>query len=209
MFAFNACDSDDEKSGSGEETNGENNNGGDDGKNGDGNGGGERAELFSDSLHNGVDVPQTTGEVWVEVDGTRFDFKDVDCRWSFVTDSADEEKHFIVSGNLENDTWGPVDFEVHRQVGDGQAYPDAYESEVARFTLEGGWEERESNQNGLLQHDRYEKDGFKWHHGNADIPAIRVLRDGSFSVKGTLGANPVDPDKDATDILIGGNCTTE
>lgn len=142
---------------------------------------GEPAELFVSTLHD-LNMPDP-GTAWIEVDGERIEFPTARCKH----EEFELGERLSASANVNDDTHGPTEISVKREVGDGVRLP--FEYELVQLTLVGGTETRTSNGIGMLQHSHYKKDGFKWLRGSGDIPAVRIVGQ-QLTAQGNLEASP-------------------
>lgn len=142
---------------------------------------GEPAELFVSTLHD-LDMPEP-GAMWIEVDDERIELAVTSCKYV----DLDRGERWEAFANVDDETHGPTQITIKREVGDGTRFP--FEYELLQLTLVGGTETREMNGISMMQHSHYKKDGFKWLRGGGEVPVLRIVGD-QMTAKGTLEAAP-------------------
>lgn len=160
----------------------------------------EPAELYVSTLHD-LDMPEP-GTAWIDVGSERIDLAAVSCKY----DDLERGERLTASANVDDETHGPTQITIKREVGDGTWLP--FEYELVQLTLVGGTETRERNAISMMQHSHYKNEGFRWLYGGGDIPVIRSVGD-QLTAKGTFNAAPFSERPLAGDFTLALNCPEE
>lgn len=161
---------------------------------------GASAALFASTLHD-LDMPEP-GVAWIEVDGERIELAVRSCR----VDEVELGGLWQAFATVDDETHGPTQITIEREVGDGTHL--ALEYEMLQLTLLGGTDTREMNGISMMQHRRYTNGGFKWLRGGGELPVLRIVGN-QLTAKGTLEALPLAERPLTGDFALALTCPAE
>lgn len=158
--------------------------------------GGGIDQLYSESLHDGVE-PAAAGTVYIEIEGERLEFGDLDCRFTERDDGG------ALTFNVEAETaYGLTELAFVRNIG---WFGFDYEEELVQVTHVGGTGGRELNDISMAQNGGDEEGGIEWYRGDGPDPMAQIVGTDVTAI-GTLAGLPGAENPQEGDFVLAANC---